>query len=238
LVAADGRNSKTARQLKLDAAPPREDGSIGFQVRLKLAAGLRDSVEIYQFSGGYAGALRLDHDMINLAFTVERSCLGAAAFQGLRKRYLDGNAALRDLLSRAEPCSQLRSVWPVRFPARRRYGQDFVLVGDAAQATEPVTGEGVYFALKSGQLAAESIAVGLQKPNSLGLELARYDSACQRAFSKRARLNACLRLLINHPSLLGSAVSLLGGHQALLGAVLRRVCGGAPLRSTAAPGFL
>jgi geranylgeranyl reductase family protein len=234
LVAADGRNSKTARQLKL-VVPPRRDGSIGFQVRLKLVAGLKDSVEIYQFAGGYAGVLRLDHETINLAFTLERPCLRtAAAFQELRKYYLSGNPALRDLLSRAEPCSELRSVWPVYFPARKRFGENFLLVGDAAQVTEPVTGEGVYFALKSGQLAAESIAAGLQKPNSLGLELARYERACRRAFNKRARLNACLRILMNQPSLLSSTLSLLGRHQALLAAVLRRVCGGAPTESAAA----
>jgi geranylgeranyl reductase family protein len=225
VVGADGRNSKMARQLKLDAAQPRLGGSIGFQVRLKLTGALTDSVEVYQFAGGYAGLLRLDHETINLAFTLERSCLRpAASFDALRKHCLDRNPALRELLLRAEPCSELRSIWPIHFAARKRYGNGFLLVGDAAQVTEPVTGEGIYFALKSGQLAAQSIAAGLQRQQWLDHELARYGSACRRAFRKRTRLNAALRIVMRHPLLLHSALSL---HQPLLRGVLRQVCGSA-----------
>jgi geranylgeranyl reductase family protein len=235
LVGADGRNSKVARQLKLATVQAKKPGSVGFQMRLKLASGVRDSVEVHEFAGGYAGIVRLDHETINLAFTIERSCLRAAAsFENLRKHYLDGNSALRDLLSRAAPCDKLRSIWPVYFPARKRYGDDFLLVGDAAQVTEPVTGEGVYFALKSGQLAAQAIAEGLQNPQSLRLKLARYDSACTRQFSRRTRLNATLRILIRHPSLFGAAVFLLERRKGFLRALLRQVCGGASRGNAAA----
>jgi geranylgeranyl reductase family protein len=234
LVGADGRNSRVARQLKLDAAPARA-ASVGFQMRFNLPAGVEQSVQLHQFPGGYAGVVRLDRRTINVAFTVQRSALGALpSLATLCQQHLDGNPALRKLLLGSEPCGKLRSVWPVYFPARRRHGDGFVLVGDAAQVTEPLTGEGIYFALRSGQLAARSIAKGLKNPRSLGGELAQYESACRREFRKRAHLNACLRTVMAHPALLSPALLVLGWRKELLQALLRRVCGGASYGSAAA----
>src|SRR4030095_4416913 len=39
-------------------------------------------------------------------------------------------------------------------------GPRFVLVGDAAGLADPITGEGIFYALRSGALAAEAIARG------------------------------------------------------------------------------
>jgi geranylgeranyl reductase family protein len=233
LVGADGRNSRVARQLGLDAGPP-ANSAVGFQMQLKLRAGMEDSVQLHQFPGGYAGVVRLDRDTINLAFTIERSRLRApASFAELRKHYLDGNPALCDLLLHAEPCCDLRSTWPVYQAARTRYGDDFLLVGDAAQVTEPVSGEGIYFALQSGQLAARRLAAGLQNPASLRSALRRYDSDCRRAFGTRTRLNACLRIVMHRPALLNCALVALKGREKFLSALLERICGGASSRSPA-----
>ncbi len=228
LVGADGRNSKVARQLNLDGPGPHQRGSVGFQMRLNLASGIEDSVQVYYFRGGYAGVIRIDPDTINVAFTIGRSFLpDGISFQGLRKNYLEQNSDLRDLLLHSEPCGQLRSIWPVYFAPRKRYGDGFVLVGDAAQVTEPVTGEGIYFALKSGQLAARSIAGALRHGGSFSDHLARYESACTEEFGRRARINMGLRLLMTRPVLLGAAVRLVGWRRDLLEAVLMQVCGGA-----------
>lgn len=43
-----------------------------------------------------------------------------------------------------------------------------LLLGDAASLAEPLTGEGIYYAIKSAKLAARIIYQGLQD-NSLGL---------------------------------------------------------------------
>ncbi|OHD65136.1 MAG: hypothetical protein A2176_00375 [Spirochaetes bacterium RBG_13_51_14] len=39
-------------------------------------------------------------------------------------------------------------------------GDNWILVGDAAGHTEPLLGEGIYYAMKSGQLAAQAITAG------------------------------------------------------------------------------
>lgn len=43
---------------------------------------------------------------------------------------------------------------------QERGQDDVILIGDAAGYADPITGEGLYFALKSGTVAAETIASG------------------------------------------------------------------------------
>ncbi len=56
---------------------------------------------------------------------------------------------------------ETRSVQGHMIPFRKNnakiYSRSGLLVGDAAGLTDPLTGEGIYYALKSGQLAAETV---------------------------------------------------------------------------------
>ena len=58
--------------------------------------------------------------------------------------------------------------------SRRVVGQNWALVGDAAAWVDPITGEGLYYALRSGELLAESLIA--RKP-------AEYPARIRRAFS-------------------------------------------------------
>ncbi len=58
--------------------------------------------------------------------------------------------------------------------SRRVVGKNWALVGDAAAWVDPITGEGLYYALRSGELLAESLIA--QKP-------AEYPARIRKAFS-------------------------------------------------------
>jgi len=49
---------------------------------------------------------------------------------------------------------------PETFDKRRAAGADWALLGDAAGFADPVTGEGIYYALRSAELFAESFLAG------------------------------------------------------------------------------
>src|SRR6266851_4539681 len=51
----------------------------------------------------------------------------------------------------------LPSPQPQTLSARRVVGRNWALVGDAAAWVDPITGEGLYYALRSGELLAESL---------------------------------------------------------------------------------
>jgi menaquinone-9 beta-reductase len=225
LVGADGRNSAVGRQLGVSLERPKPSSSVGFEIQLQKCFAVRDRIEIHQFAGGYAGLARIDESAINLGFTVQRSLLGSSvSFESLRERFLCRNPFLDKLLGASEPASELRSVWPVYFSPRKCFGAGFLLVGDAARVTEPVTGEGIFFALRSGQLAAATIAAVLRDGNLSLARFSLYDRACRAEFGARLRLNSLIRVLIYRPKLLSLAIRLLGRRKQLMESLINAVC--------------
>jgi menaquinone-9 beta-reductase len=225
IVGADGRNSWVARRLGVRTEAVQDSSSLGFEIQLQNVCGLHNRVEIHQFPGGYGGIARVDEVTANLCFTVRRSCLPKAlSFENLRHQMLGVNPSLRALLLNATPVSELRSVWPVYFPARPCFGERFLLVGDAARVSEPVTGEGIYLALRSGQLAALMMADALRADDLAAARLAEYHRACRAEFGPRLRLNMLIRFLMYQPRLLSAALRLFGHRRRWLAALVRRVC--------------
>jgi geranylgeranyl reductase family protein len=224
LVGADGRNSTVARQIGV--APVRvTPAAVGFEIQLRKFRGVRDSVEIHQFPGGYAGVVWVDETTVNLCFTAQRNVLGRSlSFESLRASLLRSNRFLDDLLIASEPASELRSVSPVYFPARRSFADRLLLVGDAARVSEPVTGEGIFLALRSGQLAAAAIADGLGAGDLSAHRLRQYQRACRAEFAARLRLNALIRFFIYRPELLSLALRLFGRQRWLFDDLVKRVC--------------
>lgn len=226
LIGADGRNSWVARLLGVTAGGGIQPGAVGFAIQLKSVGGLKDSVEIHQFPGGYAGLVRVDSDTVNLAFAIERSVLPRpASFDTLRTRRLNQNRFLRDQLRDTNPSTELRSVVPVFSRRRGCYGDGFLLIGDAARATEPVTGEGIYFALRSGQLAAETIDGALRRGDIGAHGLRQFQSACREQFRQRFRLNLLASVLAHHPLLLTALVHFSPKRPHLLNSLVQSVCG-------------
>jgi geranylgeranyl reductase family protein len=225
LVGADGRNSLVARHLGVALERPNPSSSVGFEIQLRKCSAVRGNIEIHQFGGGYAGVARIDENTINLGFTVRRSLLGRSiSFETLREQFLCRNPFLDKLLSESEPASDLCSVWPVYFGPRKCFGAGFLLVGDAGRVTEPVTGEGVFFALRSGQLAAATIAAVLRDGDESLARLSQYDRVCRAEFGARIRLNWLIRRLVYRPRLLSLAIGILSRRHWLLDSLVNAVC--------------
>ena len=62
---------------------------------------------------------------------------------------------------------------PMKPLARWDNGRDVLLAGDAAGVVAPASGEGIYYAMVGGQLAAQAVEVLLQTGNAKALRMAR-----------------------------------------------------------------
>lgn len=93
-------------------------------------------------------------------------------------------------LADAKPSDDLRVDKEFSYSTDRAAGDGWVLVGDAWGFIDPVYSSGVYFALKSAELAADSIIEGLQQNDVSAKVLGRW----LPDFSERAGL---LRKLVN-----------------------------------------
>jgi geranylgeranyl reductase family protein len=75
-----------------------------------------------------------------------------------------------------------------------------LLVGDAAGFADPFTGEGIYYAIKSGVLAADSAKEALKKSKfEIGFLSKNYAQTCDKEFGKDLRVALQItKLLQNH----------------------------------------
>jgi flavin-dependent dehydrogenase len=71
-------------------------------------------------------------------------------------------------------------------------------VGDAAGFYDPFTGEGVFTALRSAELAVETAATALKSGDCSALALAAFARSRRALFSGKARLAHLLQFVIRH----------------------------------------
>lgn len=224
-IGADGRNSWVAHHLGLTHGKVSDGSHVGFQLRLKYAESLRGKVEIHLFRGGYAGVLGLGDGTINLGFAAERRLLGGRdGMAALLETHLPGNPYLREILRSSEPMGALRSTYPVYFPPRRAVADGALLIGDAARVNEPVSGEGIYFALRSAALAAAAVDHGFSLGDLSARGLFQYERGCRGEFRRRRMLNRAMRFMMYQPALLAPMIRLSAKKNRLLENLVQAIC--------------
>lgn len=182
LVAADGRNSTVARLLKL--LPPMRRDRVAIQTHVPAPANFGETVSMRFLADGYCGIAPVGDGSLNLCLVGQPDAL----------------PALKKWAARQFPLSP-RQNWHTMTPLSRapaRNGpKDLLLIGDAARVVEPFTGEGIYYALASGELAARHLAAG---------DLAGFAGAHRRLYRGRLWLNRLARQAVLHPRLASMAM--------------------------------
>jgi flavin-dependent dehydrogenase len=82
--------------------------------------------------------------------------------------------ALADRLMDAELTSEFRVAKEFSYKTTQHAGDGWVLVGDAWGFIDPIYSSGVYFALKSGEHAADAIVAGLRAGDTSAKQLGRW----------------------------------------------------------------
>jgi len=81
---------------------------------------------------------------------------------------------LTDRLAAAEPAGSYHVAKEFSYSTEHAAGDGWVLVGDAWGFIDPIYSSGVFFALKSGELAADAIVEGFTKKDLSGEQLGRW----------------------------------------------------------------
>lgn len=82
-------------------------------------------------------------------------------------------------------------------------GDGWMAVGDAAGLVDPITGEGLYYAMRSGDLAAKSL---LAEVGGIGERIAHYRKALRRDFAADLEFGSRLAKRVFHGSFLFGGV--------------------------------
>jgi len=194
VVGADGAHSLVARQLDMGGTTEYLTGTeweIVVSVEELAKWKSRAQMDLGCIRGGYAWVFpKRDH------LSVGAGCHASKA-RDLRTRhqkFLDslniGSHAIASSGSHLIPtCTKGRFVWQNRA----------LLVGDAAGLCDPLTGEGIYYAIRSAQLAAPVIEGSLARGN---IELENYQHVIESEVMPELRIARTLsRLFVRFPHL-------------------------------------
>jgi geranylgeranyl reductase family protein len=104
----------------------------------------------------------------------------------LKETYEKFIATLQEkkLLPADFPIENLKGATLPIFPLENTCGDRVLLCGDAAGFINPITGEGIYYAMVSGQIAADVIAEGLSSHDLSYRFLSRYQTLWDNDFGK------------------------------------------------------
>ena len=183
VVGADGLRSIVARRLRLARMHP-------WPRRISLVAHYRDVAGVTDY-----GEMHIERDgFVGIADVGAGVTTVAAVFPLRRAKHLSGNRAgfldawlaskphLAARFSQASLHGPVSAVGPFVSHARRAWSPGALLVGDAADFFDPFTGEGIYAALRGGELAASAIRNGLESDGANHESLVAYDDARRQEF--------------------------------------------------------
>jgi menaquinone-9 beta-reductase len=183
LVAADGRNSTVARLCGLLPRSAKE--RIALQTHVPLPPGFGDRIVLEFRPEGYSGQAPVGSDEWNLCLVSVPEKIRSLREWAEARFNIPSDHAWRTItpLTRAP------------LPAGQR---SLFLVGDAARVVEPFTGEGIYYALASGELAAKAIALQREGGNAEDVAVA-YSSAHAQLYRGRLWINRLARAAVLSP---------------------------------------
>ena len=244
VVGADGVHSRVARALGQHSRDPAHS-AFALRVYYRGLSNVgSDAFFIYdeRFLPAYFWVFPLPDGRANVGVgRFERYARAdAPKLTALFDRFVEQNDFVRHLLEGGEPEGKLRG-WPLRLGTSAGSGvaDGALLVGDANGFIDPLTGEGIHFALRSGQLAAEVAVEALQADRVDAAQLGAYQRRWRAEFADEFRqANRGLDLLMSRSSLVDAVVDYARterGFAIRLGEVL---CGLRPKRDLIAPGTL
>jgi menaquinone-9 beta-reductase len=204
VIAADGRRSRVALAAGL-LRHPRRPRRWAIGAYFTGVAGLTRFGEMHVRAGRYIGVAPLPSGEANVCLVAERHgahddpasvLLGAIARE----------PELRDRFAGARMIGVPSVLGPLAVDASGAGRQGLLLAGDAAGFIDPMTGDGLRFAVRGGELAAD-VALGALAGHR-GLPHARLAQLRRREFAGKWRFNRAVRAIVSHDATVALAARL------------------------------
>ena len=183
LIGADGRNSTVARLCNLLPKPKRE--RVALQTHVALPQNFGRRVVLQFLSEGYSGQAPVNETELNLCL------VGTPPTISRLRRWADGHFEINS----HQPW---RTITPLaRSPVPCAH-ENLLFIGDAARVVEPFTGEGIYYAMQSGELAAIAISK-IMRGEDQQATLREFAGACAEMYRGRLWINRLARMAVLWP---------------------------------------
>jgi flavin-dependent dehydrogenase len=200
VIAADGRYSRVARALGLSRSAPRPRrwaiGAYFENVERMSALG-----EMHVRAAHYMGVAPLPNGVTN-GCVVTPNPRGRSPGDFLTTT-LCSDPQLRDRFADARMVSEPICLGPLAVDCEAAGAPGLLLAGDAAGFVDPMTGDGLRFALRGAELAAHEALYALE--HGVASAHVRLLSARRREFAAKWRFNRTMRWLVAYPGTVRAA---------------------------------
>lgn len=241
VVGADGLRSVVARRLGLTRT-----GRFPRRVAIVAHYGGVDGIgrcgEMHVEHDGYLGLADVGHGMTNVAVVVPaRDAREIAGDPGaFLARWIAQRPHLAPRFANAERLTTARATGPFNSHARAAWVPGAALVGDAADFFDPFTGEGIYAALRGGELLTSYAfeAVRAATTHRHDIALAAYDRALRDAFRGKRLVERAVGTAVAFPALLNRAATVLSRRRDMADLLVGVTGDFVPPSEVLRPGFL
>jgi flavin-dependent dehydrogenase len=211
-IGADGLRSVVARRLDLSHCSwwPRR---VAFVAHYRNVEGMNSMGEMHVDREGYLGLADVGGGLTNVALVLPARRVKTMRLSAQCDRdccidgWIAGRPHLAPRFESAERIAPVRAIGPFAHSAACAWTPGAALVGDAANFIDPFTGEGIYTALRGGEMLAPYIHDAL-RGNSASADrradtaLAAYDRARRHEFGSKWTVERLVAAAVAWPALM------------------------------------
>jgi menaquinone-9 beta-reductase len=210
VVAADGNSSRLSVAMGL---PKRDDRPMGVAVRTYYTSPRHDDdyleawLDLWdgdKLLPGYGWIFGMGDGTSNVGLGLLNTsdAFGSTDYRVLLRRWLAGMPAEWGLNEENRTQPVRGSALPMGFNRTPHYTRGLLLAGDSGGMVNPFNGEGIAYALESGEIAARTIVQALARPTAAGTEtvLRTYPQQLKDAYGGYYTLGNTFVRAIGHPA--------------------------------------
>jgi len=212
VVGADGLRSVIGRRLGLVRTSRIWPRRIALVAHYRNVKGVTDMGEMHVDYDGYFGIVDVGTGTMNVAIVVPMSRAREIGDDktGFFEKWIASRPHLAERFEGAERMTPVRATGPFATASSRAWSPGAALVGDAADFFDPFTGEGMYAALRGGELLApyliEALAGNTAKEAGI---LSGYDGARKQEFGGKWKIERIVGMAIAYPYFMNNAAKVL-----------------------------
>ncbi len=243
IVGADGLRSVVARRAGLARIRRSWERRVAIVTHFEGFDGVGDVGEMHvERNVGYVGFASVGGGITNVSLVVpasEARNIGAAAGEFV-EQWLRARPQLAPRVAGARRVAPAIATGPFASHARRAWAPGVVLVGDAADFFDPFTGEGIYSALRGGELAAPRIirALGASSARDADDALRDYEHARRAEFGGKWIVERLINAAIRHAPVVNYFARALSARKDMADLLVGVTGDFVPAREVLRPGYI
>jgi len=196
-----------------------------------------DRAEVHLLERGFFAVAPVDGGDVSLNLVLDAAEYERTGLprDELLEHWLLRTPALGERILRGRRVDPVRGTGAMAMSTTRQTFDGAALVGDASGYVDPITGEGIYFALKGAELLSHSLVNALRRGRTDAQALRPYLAGRRREIAPRIAFSLLLQRGLRHPALVGAAFRVLAARPRLVDTLVSVTGDYVPLRELARP---